>query len=81
MKLIFLDIDVVLVTTKSLMAGNEYRFDKECVGNLFEILTKTDAKIVISSSWREDRTLVQLQKLYEKMVWAITLLMWEGDNL
>jgi len=66
MKLIFLDIDGVLVTTKSLLAGNEYRFDKECVENLFEIITKTGAKIVISSSWREDRTLIQLQKLFEK---------------
>jgi hypothetical protein len=66
MKLIFLDIDGVLVTTKSLMAGNEYRFDKECIKNLLEIITVTEAKIVISSSWREDRTLIQLQKLFEK---------------
>lgn len=64
MKLIFLDIDGVLVTTKSLLAGNEYRFDKDCVKNLMDILTATQAKIVISSSWREDRTLEQLQKLF-----------------
>lgn len=65
MKLIFLDIDGVLVTTRSLMDGNEYRFDKECVKNLLEILTVTGAKIVISSSWREDRTLNQLKLLFE----------------
>lgn len=65
MKLIFLDIDGVLVTNRSLMAGNEYRFDKECVKNLLEILTITGAKIVISSSWREDRTLNQLKLLFE----------------
>lgn len=66
MKLIFLDIDGVLVTTGSLMAGNEYKFDKVCVKNLLEIITITGAKIVISSSWREEMTLNQLKLLFEK---------------
>ncbi|MBA2939980.1 hypothetical protein HZF08_16840 [Paenibacillus sp. CGMCC 1.16610] len=68
MKLIFLDIDGVLVTTNSLTPSDKYfghTFDKTCVQNLNEILNFTGAKIVISSSWREGRTLVQLQSIFK----------------
>jgi hypothetical protein len=68
MKLIFLDIDGVLVTSNSLIPSNQYfghTFDKTCVQNLVEILNATGAKVVISSSWREGRTLAQLQSIFK----------------
>ena len=68
MKLIFLDIDGVLVTTNSLIPSDKYfghTFDKSCVQNLIEIIRVTGAKIVISSSWREGRTLTQLQSIFK----------------
>jgi hydroxymethylpyrimidine pyrophosphatase-like HAD family hydrolase len=68
LKLIFLDIDGVLVTTNSLIPSDKYfghTFDKNCVQNLIEILDATGAKVVISSSWREGRTLSQLQSIFK----------------
>jgi hypothetical protein len=68
LKLIFLDIDGVLVTTNSLIPSDKYfghTFDKTCVRNLIEILNATGAKVVISSSWREGRTLAQLQSIFK----------------
>ncbi|MDR2634681.1 MAG: hypothetical protein LBC13_01725 [Clostridiales bacterium] len=47
-KIIFLDIDGVLAIPRS----GEF-FDKNCCKNLKEILDVADAKIVVSSSWRE----------------------------
>lgn len=67
MKLIFLDIDGVLVTSNSLIPSDKYfghTFDPNCVRKFIEILTATKAKIVISSSWREGRTLTQLQSIF-----------------
>ncbi len=61
--LIFLDIDGVLVTEKSMAAyrniknvdnelDHEYRkLDSVCIMNLNEIVEKTKAKIVITSQW------------------------------
>lgn len=63
MKIIFLDIDGVLNNRKSLveaekadeLAGMDHRgFDELCVANLKEILEKTGAVMVMSSSWRMD---------------------------
>ncbi|KEQ25877.1 HAD domain-containing protein [Paenibacillus tyrfis] len=68
MKIIFLDIDGVLVTSRHMVQSKKYfghEFDPECVRNLQEILEITKAKIVISSSWREGRTLKQLQSIFE----------------
>ena len=68
MKLIFLDIDGVLVTSRHLIQSNKYfgfEFDPECIKNLLDILEKTEAQIVVSSSWREGRTLKQLQSIFE----------------
>ncbi|MDQ0878919.1 hypothetical protein QFZ77_007578 [Paenibacillus sp. V4I3] len=68
LKLIFLDIDGVLVTTNSLIPSDKYfghTFDQNCVQYLKEILKVTGAKIVISSSWREGRTLAQLQSMFK----------------
>ncbi|OXM82509.1 HAD domain-containing protein [Paenibacillus rigui] len=68
MKVIFLDIDGVLVTSRHLIQSSKYfgyEFDPECIVNLQEILDRTNAKIVVSSSWREGRTLKQLQSIFE----------------
>jgi hypothetical protein len=68
MKLIFLDIDGVMVTSRHLVQSKRYfgqEFDPECIKNLKAILDKTDADIVVSSSWREGRTLKQLQSIFE----------------
>lgn len=62
MKIIFLDIDGVLVTQshlESLVAEGKtihdhfgHLFDPKCVENLRKILEATGAKIVLSSAWR-----------------------------
>jgi len=49
-KIIFLDIDGVINTTKYHFT----KFDEECMDNLLEIINKTNAKIVVSSSWRDE---------------------------
>lgn len=46
MKVIFLDVDGVMNS-----ADNEW-LDMKCVDNLYMIVEATDAKVVISSSWR-----------------------------
>ncbi|MFD0675603.1 MULTISPECIES: HAD domain-containing protein [unclassified Paenibacillus] len=68
MKVIFLDIDGVMVTSRHLIQSSKYfgyEFDPECIINLREILDRTEAYIVVSSSWREGRTLKQLQSIFE----------------
>lgn len=65
MIVIFLDVDGVLNSinhlveiynkTKRPHSGYEYPFDEKCINNL-KLLTKlTNAKIVISSSWRKNQ--------------------------
>lgn len=54
-KIIFLDIDGVLNTTKYKFQ----KFDEECMKNLEEILDATGAKIVVSSSWRSSREIMK----------------------
>ena len=51
MKVIFLDFDGVITTQKS-----KYKLDSDALHLLGKIINSTDAKIVISSSWRQ-RTL------------------------
>ncbi|NPV13031.1 MAG: hypothetical protein HPY57_14795 [Ignavibacteria bacterium] len=62
-KIIFLDIDGVLYTTshytwlsviEKQKSADKYGFlfDPKCIANLNEIIEKTGAKIVISSTWR-----------------------------
>ena len=79
MKIIFLDIDGVLNSEK----WYKERFDKKLYPNLegyplceFDPLTieqlnlltdKTNAKIVISSTWRMGRTIDELKKLFEEV--------------
>jgi hypothetical protein len=57
-KYIFLDIDGVLNTRKSIelpmLDDKNHRFDPACVEALNNIIEETDAKIVITSSWRNN---------------------------
>lgn len=62
MKIIFLDIDGVLYTTnyykylinknKKIRDKNGYVFDPKAIKNFNDIINSTNAKIVISSTWR-----------------------------
>ena len=55
MLIIFLDFDGVLNSKKYIALKNEpgVCFDPECLNLLKEIVLKTNAKIVLTSSWRE----------------------------
>ena len=63
MKIVFLDVDGVLNTMDSLGEAeddSDFLFDKKsgsplekrCLNNLIQILLKTGAKIVVTSTWR-----------------------------
>ena len=76
MKVIFLDIDGVINTEKwvaySIENGlpvhdefGQHTFDEDCLFWLNKIIDETDAKIVISSSWRNDG-LGKLRKMWRK---------------
>lgn len=62
MNIIFLDVDGVLNSIDNLIKicnktnnryfGFDYPFDEECLKNLKLIVTETNAKIVITSTWR-----------------------------
>ncbi|MBA9087292.1 phosphotransacetylase [Fontibacillus solani] len=68
MKIIFLDIDGVIVTSRHFIQSKQYfglEFDPVCAYFLKDILKRTDAQIVVSSSWREGRTLKQIQSIFE----------------
>ena len=67
MKYIFLDIDGVLNTQDSWI--KLYQINKELVKNLALIVEKTNAKIILTSSWRkgwdENNPTPQIKKLKE----------------
>lgn len=78
MKVIFLDIDGVLnseewavrrfeeMSTDAIENSYPYgEFDKKLVVNLNKIVRETNAKVVISSSWRQGRTMEELQKILD----------------
>ncbi|CAA0163047.1 conserved hypothetical protein [Tenacibaculum maritimum] len=73
MKIIFLDIDGVLNNStffkseecKACGTSIKRYFDPKCVQVLNSITLETGAKIVVSSSWRITRSLVQLQDLFK----------------
>ena len=91
-KVIFLDIDGVLAlanapkTPKSewvLDFANP--FDKVCVQKLNKILTETQAEIILSSEWRHDYTMDELDIIFKwnksiKSPIAITTDEWEFDR-
>jgi len=65
-KIIFLDIDGVLNTPENWgnWVNEELKaFTPECVANLNQLIANTGAQLVISSTWRIDRTVEQLQTL------------------
>ena len=65
MKIIFLDIDGVLNNADDsdfhVHKGGSYCYSPKCVENLNLILGTTDAKIVVSSTWRLGQSVEQLQ--------------------
>jgi hypothetical protein len=73
MKVIFLDIDGVLVTRNSIKYqylnfpdDTSIRFSKNAVRNLNKLIRLTKAKIVISSTWRLFHSLEELQNIFMK---------------
>ena len=67
MKYLFLDVDGVLNTSSSW--NIRYQLNKKLVSNLAMIVKKTDAKLVLSSTWRygwdNDAPSPQITKLKE----------------
>lgn len=73
MKVIFLDIDGVLVTRNSIKYQHlnypdetSIRFSKNAVKYLNKLIRLTKAKIVISSTWRLFHSLEDLQNIFKK---------------
>lgn len=73
MKVIFLDIDGVLVTRNSIIYqylnfpdDTDIRFSKKAVKNLNKLIRLTKAKIVISSTWRLFHSLEDLKNIIKK---------------
>ena len=73
MKIIFLDIDGVLVTRNSIKYQylnfpdeDEIRFSKKAVKNLNKLIRLTKARIVISSTWRLFHSFEKLQNIFEE---------------
>lgn len=68
MKIIFCDVDGVLVTerSRSLEPKNTEIFDKLCVSNLRTLILLTDAHIVISSTWRNLYSLNELKDIFNR---------------
>ena len=74
-KVLFLDFDGVMVTDRyqaQLMATNsplrdDYGavFDPICVENLRQIIDATDAEIVVTSTWKMERGLDGIQKMWQ----------------
>jgi hypothetical protein len=57
-RIVFLDFDGVLNSEQSTQEmGTRYRFARSCVAALNLVLRKTEAHIVITSSWRDNLTL------------------------
>ena len=71
MRIVFLDIDGVLVTRRSffIRAGDLPSCEASCVAALNEICEATGAQIVVSSSWRLDTSLGDLKKILEE--WGV----------
>ena len=73
MKVIFLDIDGVLVTRNSIKYQHlnypnepDTLFSQKAVKNLNKLIRLTNAKIVISSTWRLFHSLADLKKIFKK---------------
>ncbi len=73
MKIIFLDIDGVLVTRNSIKYqllnfpdDTSIHFSKKAIKNLNKLVWLTKAKIVISSTWRLFHSLEELQNIFKE---------------
>jgi hypothetical protein len=67
MKLLFLDIDGVLVTDTHLVRSTTHmglEFDPIAVETLEDVIRETDCKIVISSTWRRGRDTFELRNIF-----------------
>jgi hypothetical protein len=67
MKLIFLDLDGVMITGSNRQAattGKGISFTAECVKQLREIMQVTDARIIVTSTLRISRTLDEVQGIF-----------------
>jgi hypothetical protein len=62
---IFLDIDGVVVTPRSLEHGGPKCADQSCVAELNRIVDAADADIVVTSSWRMRHTLDEIRAVLE----------------
>jgi len=90
-KLLFLDIDGVL----AIPATRYEWFHPKCVAYLYEILKAVPCSVVVSSSWRQGRSLVQLQqilrdgadndyrkrKIFQENQWLVQALIGKTPNL
>jgi len=56
MKIIFLDIEGVLNSKSYLNTSYLIPFDPKCLENLQKLVKETNAKIVVSSTWRKSET-------------------------
>lgn len=74
--ILFLDFDGVMVTdryqTQLMDDGPQlhvdeygYKFDPVCVENLRQIIESTDAEIVVTSTWKMERGLSGIQRMWE----------------
>jgi len=66
MKVIFLDIDGVLLNFNDSYNCLRGQFSPECVKEFNKLIERTDAQIVFSSAWRLDRTIPEIQQLLEE---------------
>lgn len=76
MKIIFLDFDGVLNNTYYLInfkrqGKDDFELDPECMHKLFEIVDKTHAKIVLTSSWRFTPGIKDFFKKYNLEIYDI----------
>ncbi|HEX3624099.1 MAG TPA: HAD domain-containing protein [Verrucomicrobiae bacterium] len=66
-RIVFLDIDGVLNSQKSVLQfGTRYRFGTSNIAALNEILRKTDARFVVTSTWREGLMLAEIAQFLER---------------
>lgn len=73
-KIIFLDVDGVLNShlhfskdcDEALTLGLAADIDPDAMGLLNALITDTESKVVITSTWRLNRTVEELQTLFEK---------------
>ncbi len=68
MKILFLDIDGVLITSRSMLALATYpAFDPVACQLIDAFCQRSGAKIVICSAWREERSKADLEAILDSM--------------